>query len=302
VGTNSLADNQDYDVTQQLTDGIRMLQLQTHNQHGVIELCHTSCQLYDGGSLQSYLSKVKSWMDMNTNDVVSILIVNSDSFAPSAFATVFQNVGLDKIAYSPPSASLPVSGWPTLGSMIDGNTRLVVYLDSGADFTSVPWIIDEFTNIWESAFDVTNPNFDCAVNRTKGTPSTQMSLINHFLDQIVLGQPAPDPARANVTNSGSGTGSLGDQVATCVADYGVAPNFILVDFYEFGGGSVFQIAAGLNGVSYNPTSPIPSPKATGGMPSVTSVPLGAASSLSGNHWLALLSVTASIVFGALSVV
>jgi hypothetical protein len=30
-------------VTQQLTDGIRMLQMQAHNDSGVIQLCHTSC-------------------------------------------------------------------------------------------------------------------------------------------------------------------------------------------------------------------------------------------------------------------
>lgn len=30
-------------VTQQLTDGVRMLQSQAHNKSGVIELCHTSC-------------------------------------------------------------------------------------------------------------------------------------------------------------------------------------------------------------------------------------------------------------------
>lgn len=30
-------------VTQQLNDGIRMLQMQAHNQSGTIQLCHTSC-------------------------------------------------------------------------------------------------------------------------------------------------------------------------------------------------------------------------------------------------------------------
>ncbi len=30
-------------VTQQLNDGVRMLQSQAHNKNGVIELCHTSC-------------------------------------------------------------------------------------------------------------------------------------------------------------------------------------------------------------------------------------------------------------------
>ena len=32
-----------------------------------------------------------------------------------------------------------------------------------------------------------------------------------------------------------------------------------VQFYEYGGGSVFQVAASLNGVTYAPTSPIATP-------------------------------------------
>lgn len=30
-------------VTQQLNDGVRMLQSQAHNKDGMIQLCHTSC-------------------------------------------------------------------------------------------------------------------------------------------------------------------------------------------------------------------------------------------------------------------
>ena len=60
-------------VTQQLNDGIRLLQMQALNQGGTIRLCHTSCvwplflfflhnlnihfkSLLDGGTLQDYLS------------------------------------------------------------------------------------------------------------------------------------------------------------------------------------------------------------------------------------------------------
>src|SRR6266702_3602523 len=88
----------------------------------------------------------------------------------------------------------------------------------------------EFTNVWETAFDVTDTTFDCNVNRTKGDPSTQLYLINHFLDKVVLGQPAPNPEAANVTN---GVGSLGLQVQTCAAANGRNPNFMLVDVCVF---------------------------------------------------------------------
>ncbi|TFY82952.1 hypothetical protein EWM64_g1065 [Hericium alpestre] len=229
VGVNNLAVNQDYNITQQLSDGVRMLQMQTHNLNGAIQLCHTSCALFNGGSLQTYLGTVKTWMDANPNDVVSLLIVNSDGFKPTDYDTVFKAAGLDTISYAPQSANIPASQWPTLGDMIDSNKRLVTFMDHGADFTSVPYLIDEFTNVWETEFDVTDTTFDCNVNRTNGDPTTQMYLINHFLDKLVLGQPAPNKDVANVTNGVSGTGSLGQQVQTCVAANGRNPNFMLVD-------------------------------------------------------------------------
>jgi len=221
-------------------------------------------------------------MNSNPNDVVSLLIVNSDKFAPSAYDTVFKAVGLDTLSYSPPSATTAYSAWPSLGSMIDSGKRLVTFMDTGANFNSVPYIIDEFTNMWETAFDVTDTTFDCNVNRSNGDTSTELFLINHFLDKIVLGEDAPDPQDANVTNGVSGTGSLGAQVQTCVAAQGRNPNFMLVDFYEFGGGSVFQVAATANGVTYNPSTPVPSPRSTGtatGTTSSTSSPNGAVSQL-----------------------
>ncbi|THH09593.1 hypothetical protein EW145_g1888 [Phellinidium pouzarii] len=232
VGTNNLATNQDYDVTQQLNDG-------------------------------TDLASVKSWMGNNTNDVVTLLIVNSDNVAPSSFDAVFQSAGLTSLSYSPPSASVSFTDWPTLGSMIDNGTRLVTFLDTGADFSSVPYIIDEFTNMWETAFDVTDPSFNCDVNRTKGDASTQLYTINHFLDSNteILGtsSPTPDKDALNQTNAVSGTGSLGLQASQCGTEYGRSPNFMLVDFYEFGGGSVFEVAATLNGVTYSPSSPIATP-------------------------------------------
>lgn len=56
-----------------------------------------------------------------------------------------------------------------------------------------------------------------------------MYLINHFLDKLILGFPAPFPEEAANTNAATGEGSLGTQVSTCVADHGKNPNFLLVD-------------------------------------------------------------------------
>ncbi|OSD03202.1 PLC-like phosphodiesterase [Trametes coccinea BRFM310] len=312
VGTNSLAVNQDYNITQQLNDGVRMLQSQAHNSNGVIHLCHTSCGLYDGGSLQDYLTELKTWMDANPNDVVSLLIVNSDDLAPTLYDSVFKAAGVDTLAYAPENATLTASAWPTLGSLIDSGKRLVVFMDAKADFNSVPYIIDEFTNIWETAYDVTDTTFDCNVNRTNGDTSTQMYLINHFLDKLVAGFPAPDPDHANTTNAVSGVGSLGQQVQTCAAQYGKNPNFMLVDFYEYGNGSVFQVAADANGVSYNPTTPVALPKSgssssgsssSSSASGVTTAPANGAADLKlvPTHIAALCAIAGGVLAGALSV-
>jgi len=272
VGVNNLFVNQDYDVTQQLNDGIRMLQMQAHNKSGVIELCHTTCILFDGGPLENYLKSVKTWMDGNPNDVISLLIVNSDGFSPSEYDKVFKAVGLDTLSYTPTADVTPYTAWPTLGKMIDSGKRLVTFMDYGADFATVPYIVNEFTNMWETAFDVTDTTFNCDVNRTSGDTSTQLYLINHFLDRVVAGAPVPFKDQANVTNGASGVGSLGVQVQTCAAANGRNPNFMLVDFYEFGGGSIFQVAATANGVTYNPSTPVPSPRSSGAQASATSQP------------------------------
>ncbi|KAF4573138.1 Phosphoinositide phospholipase C domain-containing protein [Pleurotus pulmonarius] len=305
--TNNLFVNQDHDVTQQLNDGIRMLQLQVHNEGGVLRLCHSTCAIADFGLLQDYLSKVKTWMDGNPNEVVSILMVNIDNQTPTAFDLAYKAANLDGISFAPETSTLPASGWPTLGNMIDSGKRLVSYLDNGAD-PSIPYLIDEFPNIWETAFNVVNADlFDCTVNRTKGDTSTQMFLINHFLNKLVAGSiPAPDPDNANVTNAATGAGSLGAHVDTCRTVQGRPPNFLLVDFYEFGAGSVFQVAADINGVTYAPTTPIAQPatanSSTSSSPSSGSGSGNGAAAMSASNSVAMvISVLSAVAVGVVNV-
>ncbi|KAG5644600.1 hypothetical protein DXG03_008078 [Asterophora parasitica] len=266
-------------------------------------------------------------MTANPNDVVSLLIVNIDNAPPTQYDTVFKAAAIDSLAFAPESSPIQASSWPTLGSLIDSGKRLVVFLDNQANIAVVPYLIDEFTNIWETAFNVVDPAlFDCSVNRTKGDTATQMYLINHFLDKIFFGQPVPDVANANVTNAASGPGSLGAHVDTCVAINTRAPNFLLVDvssesfsqfnvdpycllfvkFYEYGGGSVFEVAASINQVTYTPTSPIATPVPTTG----AAAPSGSSKAGNSNsafsmsprtHVLESLGVVAGIAFGAYAV-
>jgi hypothetical protein len=137
-------------------------------------MCHTSCWLNDAGSLESYLSTVKSWLDANPGQVLTLLLTNGDSLGVSNFGNAFSSSGLSSYAYSP-ETTLSLNEWPTIQELIDSGKRLVVFLgstvtpliepwltslkDYGADTSVVPYILDEFTYFFETPYDTTDPTF-----------------------------------------------------------------------------------------------------------------------------------------------
>lgn len=99
---NSVAGNQYYNATKALNAGIRLLSLQVHNSNGTLELCHTTCTLLDAGTLEDFLVKIKTWMDENPNEVVTLLIVNSDDEDVASFGKVTRVLISPRTATRPP--------------------------------------------------------------------------------------------------------------------------------------------------------------------------------------------------------
>ena len=155
--------------------------------------------------------------------------------------------GLSSYAYTP-SGTLSLSEWPTLQELITAGTRLVMFLDYGADTSSVAYILDEFTYFFETPYDVTDATFDeCSIDRPSGASADgRMYIVNHFLDLDVLGIDVPDTAADTTTNAATGDGSIGAQVAICEGLYDRPPNFVLVD--NFNKGDVFTAQSTLNGL------------------------------------------------------
>ena len=265
-------DNQDESVTSQLNAGIRFLQAQTHKDpFGTLSLCHTSCYELDAGSLVSYLTTIKTWLDANPNEVLTLLLTNGDSLDVSVFDTAYTNSGLKPYAFVPASSPgfLPIDSWPTLQDLITTNKRLVAFLglfllpfsfytiplmfsslqlDYGASPSKVPYILDEFSYFFETPFDTTDPTFnECTLDRPAGaSPNGRMYIINHFLDISVFGILIPDNGADQTTNAATGTGSIGAQVGLCEGIYGRAPKGVLVDYFDKG--NVFAAQNALNGL------------------------------------------------------
>lgn len=229
-------DNQFTSVASQLSQGVRFLQAQSHNKNGVIELCHTTCLEKDAGTLASYLTPIKSFLDSNPNEVITLLLTNGDSIPVSQYGTVFSAVGLASYAYAP-SGTLALDQWPTLAELISSGKRLIVFMDYHADTSQVNYILDEFTYLYETPYDTTDPSFaECTLDRPAGaSASGRMGLVNHFLDveidlfgEVIL---IPDSIKAATTNSLS---SITAQTSLCVNAFGRTPNFVLLDFISIG--------------------------------------------------------------------
>ncbi|EFQ96692.1 hypothetical protein MGYG_08616 [Nannizzia gypsea CBS 118893] len=261
VRPGNIASNQELDVVTQLNDGIRMLQFQTHMLNGTLYLCHSSCDLLNAGTLESYLKKVTDWLKANPYDVVSLLIGNGDFVKVTDFTKPIQSSGLIDLVYTPKQPSPDRDDWPTLSEIILSGKRAVVFMDYEANHNEVPYILDEFTYIWETPFSPTDRNFPCVVQRPPGLNEAdarkRMYMANHNLNLEISIAGAtilvPNTVLLNETNAVSGYGSLGAMAGNCTEKWDRPPNFLLVDYYNVGNvnGSVLQVAAELNNVTYN---------------------------------------------------
>ncbi|KAF2142593.1 uncharacterized protein K452DRAFT_226630 [Aplosporella prunicola CBS 121167] len=264
VKANSAAANQAFGVTTQLNDGIRMLQAQTHFNATTKEfnLCHTNCELLNAGTLVDYLTTVREWVAAHPYDVVTVLLENAGYVGVENYTAPIEDSGLKQYLYEPPKIPMGLDDWPTLTDMILATKRVVLFLDYQANQTAVPYILDQFSQMWESPFDPTDRTFPCTVQRPPNLAvpdaKARMYMINHNLNaQIsVLGTDllVPNTVDLEVTNSNkTENGSLELSAEQCTEMWGRPPNRLNVDYYNYGNfnGSVFAVAAKYNNVTYN---------------------------------------------------
>jgi len=265
VKPGNAAANQALDVTTQLNDGVRLLQGQVHFQNSTPHFCHSSCDILDAGPITEYLGEVCNWVKSHPYDIVTILLGNGvladGSYPPvTDYVPFLEQTGLIQYAYQPPKIPMAITDWPTLGSMILKGKRVVFFMDYNANQTAVPYVLDEFSQMWETPFDPTNRSFPCTVQRPPGLlpkdAQDRLYMTNHNLnfDISILGESllVPNIPLLNVTNSNSTAfGALGLTTQQCNDTWSYPPKFLNVDYYNVGNGSVFEVAAKYNNVTYN---------------------------------------------------
>lgn len=264
---NNAASNQAINIVGQLNDGVRMIQGETHYVNDTIYSCHTSCDILNSGPLADELTTVRHWVENHPYDVVTILLVNSDYTNVQNYISPLMDSGLGPFLYEPLKIPMHRYDWPTYQDIILSGKRVVIFLDYMANQTQVPYILDEFSQMWETPFSPTDENFPCDQQRPPGLNSEQQDLVpyiaNHNLNvQISLGSSSiliPNFEELDQVNSVNGTqgrnstGALGAMARQCKQRWGRPPAWLLVDFYNYGNfnGSVFEVAAQMNNVTYN---------------------------------------------------
>ncbi|KAF9089172.1 hypothetical protein BGX23_006879 [Mortierella sp. AD031] len=244
-----LATNQVNNISVQLKDGVRAFMLDAYNppsgNTNDIQLCHTLCSMLDGGALSATLAQIKTFMDANPNEVITILWENAEQLTPARFQAVYSAAGLSPYLHAQPTGT---AAWPTLAQMISSKKRLVNFIDSGAD-ASVPWLMAEYNFVFETPYQIPKGTaYPCTVDRPKNQRK-QMYVLNHFISGMFNMQGStvslPQPDAANQTNGPD----LVDHINSCQTTFKQTPSFIAVDFYEKG--TLLQTVAKVNKVTWN---------------------------------------------------
>ena len=223
--------NQNLDVPAQLDFGVRALMLDVWeagdlNQFNQIQvpgedpeiilLCHALCA-FGKQPLVDGLGEIADFLDANPGEIVTIIFESYISFGQTAAA--FEAADLKKYTYQHDGGA-----WPTLGQMIDADTRLVVFQDVAVDL-AYPWLM----YVWEYAFE--NPyaaavpeDFSCNGNR--GDVTNDLFIHNNFLTNIF-----GSPESAGQVNSNP---FLKARIIECEAFHATMANFVTVDFVSIG--------------------------------------------------------------------
>lgn len=218
--------NQQHDIPTQLQDGVRGLMIDTYDEDGELLTCHGDCDL-GSAPLVEVLGEIQGFLAENPNEVLAIIF--QDGITPEQTAAAFADSGLDASVYAWDGGD-----WPTLGAMIDADTRLVV----GAESAGPPpdWYHHAWDLWWDTPYDFSSvEEFSCELNR--GALDNPLFLVNHWLGPIST---SANGAEANAAEV------LGARVAQCAEERGHLPNLVAVDHYDQG--DLFAVVDALNGL------------------------------------------------------
>lgn len=213
--------NQTYSVTKQLENGVRGLMLDTYDGTDGIALTYHAVELLGKQNLVDVLQEVKNFLEINQQEVVTIIFQNEGS--NMQLEQAIDSIGLDQITY------LHIAGtaWPTLQTMVNNNQRLILFVEKNK-LPRATYLMNAFSIIFDTKYDYKSvADFDTDVNRgSRG--SKELYLVNHWLSNIIG---LPDK---NLAPQANARAVISKRVQDCSTDNHHFINFLGVDFVEIG--------------------------------------------------------------------
>lgn len=192
-------------------------------------MCHGLCEI-GATPLAPTLSAVRTWLDANPDEVVSVIVENHVPAVDIGAAVV--DAGLEPYLLTPTGED-----WPTLREMITSGQRLVVMTEEGDGGAAYPWLVNAFALTQDTPYTFPSvEDFSCAPNR--GPADAPLFLVNHWLSGFTnLVSAAEQVNTADV---------LGSRVEQCARERDAFPTFVGVNYYDIGDAAA--VVDELNGV------------------------------------------------------
>ncbi|MFN8296418.1 MAG: phosphatidylinositol-specific phospholipase C domain-containing protein [Chitinophagales bacterium] len=217
--------NQTHSVTNQLKNGVRGLMLDTYDGADGVALTYHGTAALGSQNLVDVLQEIKDFLQVKTNDVVTIIFQNDGSNVQLEKA--IDSIGLNTMTFIHNNGD----EWPTLQTMVNSNKRLVLFVENNK-MPRADYLMHAWKTIFDTKYSYNNVSeFDSDVNRG-GSGSKELYLINHWLQkEIFLGINVPDKTLATQANARA---VIGKRVQDCASANNHFVNFLGVDFYEIG--------------------------------------------------------------------
>jgi hypothetical protein len=177
--------------------------------------------------LSEGLSEIANFLENHPREVV--LIIFEDGISVERTRAALDVAGLLGQAW----AWTGQSQLPTLGELIEGDTRLILSLESGN--VGEARLASAWSLFSDTPYSFASPSeFSCELNR--GEAGNPLFLMNHWISN-----PLPDAEAAAEVNAEE---FLLARALECAESRGRMANFLGVDFYDLGG--VVAVAEHLN--------------------------------------------------------
>lgn len=212
--------NQNYPINVQLKHGVRAFMLDLYRPKKEVILCHggNACGILGKDRAIRVFYDVRKFLIENPKEIITFIL--ESYISTNDLNQVLLKSGLSPFLF----AKEQNTPWPLIQDMIATNRRLVILNDQTKE-NDPAWNHDLWSSAVETPYSYKKiKDLNCAFNR--GNPKNSLFIFNHFTT-FIAGKRL-DAKKINKRDF------LSKRIIDCRNKLGKLPNFVTVDFYQWG--------------------------------------------------------------------